>query len=97
MHAVVGRWTMDPRHVEEQDRELHDVIVPLVTARPGFVAGYWTRDLETGRAHTTIVWDSEESARDFKSMVDGRRQRAAQFGVTNDFLVITDVLAQAHP
>jgi len=51
---------------------------------------------ETGRSHTTIVWETEESARDFKEMVDESRQRAATFGVTNDFLVVTDVLAEVH-
>jgi len=96
MYAVIGRWTVDQRLREEQDRELHDVIVPTVTAHPGFVAAYWTRDPETGRGHTTIVLETEESARAFKALVEGRRQRAADAGVTNDFLVITDVLAHAH-
>ncbi len=55
-----------------------------------------SRDPETSRSHTTIVWDTAESARDFKAMVDATRQVAATFGVTNDFLVITDVLVEAH-
>lgn len=96
MYAVVGRWVVDQAHLKEQDRELHDVVVPMVKSHPGFVAGYWTRDPETGRTHTTIVLETEEAARAFKTRVEGRRQRAAQAGVTNDFLVITDVLADAH-
>ncbi len=96
MHAVIGRWTIDERLREEQDRELHDVIVPMVTAHPGFVAAYWTRDPESGRGHTTIVLDDEQSARAFKALVEARLQRAASAGVTDDFLVITDVLAHAH-
>jgi hypothetical protein len=96
MYAVVGRWTMDQVHLEEQDRELHDVIVPMVKSHPGFVAGYWTRDPETSGTHTTIVLDTEVAARAFKASVEGRRQPAAQAGMTNDFLVITDVLADAH-
>jgi hypothetical protein len=96
MYAVVGRWTMNQGLVEEQHRVLHDVIVPAARAFPGFVAGYWTRDRESGRTHTTIVLETEESAQAFKTMVEKNRQRAAGTGVTNDFLVITDVLADAH-
>jgi hypothetical protein len=96
MYAVIGRWNMDPSREADQSRELRDVIVPMVTARPGFVAGYWSRDPETGRSHTTIVWETEESARDFKELVDESRQRAATYGVTNDFLVVADVLADVH-
>ena len=96
MYAVIGRWSVDPSREDEQSRELHAVIVPMISGRPGFVAGYWSRDPETGRGHTTVVWETEESARDFKEMVDERRQLAATFGVTNDFLVVTDVLADAH-
>jgi hypothetical protein len=96
MYAVIGRWSVDPSREDEQSRELHDVIVPMISVRPGFVAGYWSRDPETGRSHTTIVWETEESAHDFKELVDRQRQLAASFGVTNDFLVVTDVLANAH-
>jgi hypothetical protein len=96
MYAVIGRWNMDPGREVDQSREVRDVIVPMVTARPGFVAGYWSRDPETGRSHTTIVWETEESAREFKELVDESRQRVATFGVTNDFLVVTDVLAEVH-
>ena len=96
MYAVIGRWTMDPSRTEEHDRELHDVIVPMVKAHPGFVAAYWARDPQTGLRHTTIVLDSAESAHAFKALVESRRQRAAAAGVTNDFLVVTDVLADAH-
>ena len=96
MYAVIGRWNMDPSREADQSRELRDVIVPLVMARPGLVAGCWSRDPETGRGHSTIVWETEESARDFKELIDESRQRAAAFGVTNDFLVVTDVLAEVH-
>jgi hypothetical protein len=95
-YAVVGRWTMDPSRADEQDRELRDVIVPLVQSYPGFVTGYWTRDPESGRTHTVIVLESRQAACDFKDMVESRQQHRAEFGVVNDFLVITDVIASAH-
>jgi hypothetical protein len=87
---------MDQTRVEEQDRELREVIVPLVKEYPGFVAGYWTRDPESGRSHSTILLEDEESARAFKATVEGRASHRAEYGVTSDFLVITDVLADAH-
>lgn len=93
MHAVIGRWATDPSRAEVLDRRLHDLVLPLIAARPGFVAGYWTRDPETGRAHTVVVWDTEAHARRFKAALDARRRCAAELGVVNDFLVVTDVLA----
>jgi hypothetical protein len=96
MYAVIGRWTVDHSRTEEQNRELHDVIVPMVRAHPGFVAGYWTRDPDSGRTHTTVVLETEASAHAFKALVEGRRQLSASAGVINDFLVITDVLAAAY-
>jgi hypothetical protein len=93
---VIGRWTSDPSREDELERRLHEVILPLVTARPGFVAGYWTRDPETGRGHTTTVWDTVENARGFKAELDGDRRRAAELGLVNDFLIVTDVLAHAR-
>jgi hypothetical protein len=96
MHAVFGRWTMDETRTEEQAQQLRDRIVPMVKAQPGFVAGYWTRDPQTGRTHTAIILDSEESADALKTLIDAGRQQAAQAGVTNDFLVITDVTAHAE-
>lgn len=95
MYAVIGRWMINPSRVEDLDRQLHDVVAPRVAACCGFVAGYWTRDPETGRAHTTVVWDSEQAARNFKELLDGQRRRAAELGVINDFLVVTEVVVYA--
>ncbi len=95
-YAVVGRWTMDPSRADDQDRELRDVIVPLVQSHPGFVKEYWTRDPESGRTHTMFLLDSRQAACEFKDMVEGRQQHRAEFGVLNDFLVVTDVIASAH-
>jgi hypothetical protein len=83
--------------LEEQLRGLHEMIVPLAKQQPGFVKGLWTRDPDTGKTHTTIVLDSEDAARQFKAMVESadRRQERARVGVTADFLVITEVLADA--
>jgi hypothetical protein len=95
MHAVVGIWTQAEDQRNEQGRGLHDEVIPIVKAHPGFVAAYWMRDPETGKGHTTIVLDSAASAEAFKALVLGRAQQAAQVGITNDLLAVTEVLAEA--
>lgn len=87
---------MDHSRVEDQERELVEVVVPMVQAHPGFVAGYWARDAESGRTYSVIVLDDERSAREFKEIVQSQRQHQAEFGVVNDFLVMADVVASAH-
>lgn len=96
MHAVVGIWTMDESRRDEQQRLLHEEIVPLVASQPGFLSGYWMHDAETGKSHTTVVFDSQESASGFKALVEGRTRRAAQAGVTSDILTTVEVVANAH-
>jgi hypothetical protein len=87
---------MDHSRAAEQDRELIDVIVPMVKTQSGFVAGYWARDPEAGRTHSVIVLDDARSAANFREMVQSRRRYEAEFGVVNDFLVVADVIASAH-
>jgi hypothetical protein len=96
MYAVVGIWTQDESQREQQDQGLHDQVIPIVQAHPGFVAGYWMRDPVSGKAYTTIVLDGEESANAFKALVTGRAQEAAQVGITNDVLAVAEVLAEAR-
>ncbi|HCT77922.1 MAG TPA: hypothetical protein DGG94_16495 [Micromonosporaceae bacterium] len=95
MHAVVGVWTVDESQLDERDRALREEVVPLTQDQPGFVCGYWMHDPETGRGHTTIIFDSRESAGRFKALVESRAQKAAQVGVTGDTLATVQVLAEA--
>lgn len=94
MHAVIGRWSTDPARSEEIERRLR-AVARRVTARAGFRAAYWTRDPETGRVHTTVVWDTEANARGFKADLERHRRPVAALGLTDDFLIVTDVLASA--
>ncbi|MPZ00467.1 MAG: hypothetical protein GEU97_21305 [Actinophytocola sp.] len=96
MFAVIGIWTMDESQREQQDAGLITEVVPQVKQHPGFVSGYWMRDPETGKAHSTIVLDSEESARSFKELVHGSRQAQARVGITNDTLALVEVTAAAQ-
>ena len=59
MHAVVVRVTVSNREGAEQ--RLRDEVVPQVSSSPGFHAGYWTRDGDSGLA--MVIFDSEENAR----------------------------------
>ena len=59
MHAVVVRVTVSNREGAEQ--RLRDEVVPQVSRSPGFQAGYWTRDGDSGLA--MVIFDSEENAR----------------------------------
>jgi hypothetical protein len=42
---------------------LHEVIIPMVKAAPGFVAGYWI-GLDESKATSTVIFESEQQARD---------------------------------
>lgn len=59
MHAVVVRVTVSNSEASEQ--RLRDEVVPRVASSPGFQAGYWTRDADSGLA--MVIFDSEENAR----------------------------------
>jgi hypothetical protein len=96
MHAVVGVWTTASDRRESQLRDLREVIVPSVAVHPGFIAGYWMYDAETGKSHSTVVLDSEESARSLKALVVANTQAQARAGITADYLAIVDVVANAH-
>jgi hypothetical protein len=95
MHAVVGIWTIDEARRDEQNRTIHEELVPLTKGQPGFVCGYWMHDPETGKAHTTIVFNSRESAGSFKALVESRSEQAAQAGVTGDIFAMVEVVADA--
>jgi heme-degrading monooxygenase HmoA len=59
MHAVVVRVTVIDR--ERAAQRLRDEVVPQVSSAPGFQAGYWTRDGDSGLS--MVIFDSEENAR----------------------------------
>ena len=59
MHAVVVRVTVTDREGAEQ--RLRDEVVPQVSSAPGFQAGYWTREGDSGLS--MVIFDTEENAR----------------------------------
>jgi hypothetical protein len=87
MHAVVVSVTVHDR--DAAISELHEQVVPAVSAAPGFVAGYWTA-LPNGTGRGTIVFDSEGEAQAAAGQVQA--QRAA---VTIDSVEVGEVVANA--
>jgi DNA anti-recombination protein RmuC len=61
MHAVLVFVTVDPT-VDPERRGLHDIVIPQVSSRPGFVAGYWTQPAP-GKGVSMTVFEDEQSAR----------------------------------
>ncbi len=62
-YAVIGVWSMDASRWEEQQRVLHERLVPMVSQIPGFVAGYWMGDRSASKTFTTIVLEDEAAGR----------------------------------
>ena len=59
MHAVVVRVAVDDPEASEQ--RLREEVVPQASRAPGFQAGYWTREGNSGLS--MAIFDSEENAR----------------------------------
>ena len=58
-NAVVVRVTVNGPG-ESSEQRVRDEVVPQVSGAPGFQAGYWTRDGDSGLA--MVIFDSEENA-----------------------------------
>lgn len=65
MHAVVVRVTIND--VEASETVLREQVVPRVSQAPGFVAGYWTRQDDSGLS--IVVFESEDDARRMSEQV----------------------------
>ena len=58
MHAVIVRVTVND--AEASETVLREQVVPRVAQAPGFVAGYWTRQDDSGLS--MVIFESEEAA-----------------------------------
>ncbi len=92
MHAVVVRVTIND--FETARPMLENEVVPRVSSAPGFVAGYWTRSQDCGNGLATIVFESEDAARQASEMI-----RAAasdpEGGVSLEDVEVREVVASA--
>ncbi|MDQ3396285.1 MAG: hypothetical protein M3511_00715 [Deinococcota bacterium] len=98
MYAAVGVWNMEAGNWEEQQRGLHEDVIPMVKKIPGFVAGYWMADETARKTYTTIVWEDEAAAQRFASFVLGemRREKQGEAGIKNESMTVVKVLAEAR-
>ncbi len=62
MHAVLMTVTIDPAGLDQAQKALHEEINPMVSAAPGFIAGYWL-DPTDGEGLSLVVFETEEQAR----------------------------------
>ncbi len=88
MHAVVVSVTVSKP--EEATTYLHDEVVPRVSKAPGFVSGYWVRLEGSGKGRATIVFESEQAARDVAGQMT-----PAPGAATLDSVEIGEVVAHA--
>jgi hypothetical protein len=77
-YAVIGVWSMDASRWEEQQRVLHEQLVPMVSQSPGFVAGYWMADRSASKTYTTIVFEEVAAAEGFQAFLSGDEARTNQ-------------------
>jgi heme-degrading monooxygenase HmoA len=87
MHAVVVNVTVSD--VETALEALRNDVVPQVSSAPGFVAGYWTRQGNSGLGMT--IWESEDAANSARDRVS----EGAPDGVTFDSVEVREVVASA--
>jgi heme-degrading monooxygenase HmoA len=87
MHAVVVNVTVND--VEPALEALRNDVVPQVSSAPGFVAGYWTRQGNTGLGMT--IWESEDAAKSASERV----REGAPAGVSFDSVEVREVVASA--
>ena len=91
MHAVLVFVTVDPT-VDPERRGLHDIVIPQVSSRPGFVAGYWTQPAP-GKGVSMTVFDDEGSARAAAEALQATGPPTT--GVTVDKVEVAEVVGHA--
>ncbi len=96
MYAVVAVFNMDRARDEEHRRAVDEQLIPITRQVPGFVSGYWMRDPASPRNHVLTLWDTEEQARAFIRVVEGRRPQGEQAGVGYESMTVVEVVAEAH-
>jgi hypothetical protein len=87
MHAVVIRVRINNR--EDAEQRLREEVVPRVSSAPGFQAGYWTGDGDSGLS--MVIFDSEENAR----AAADRAPQGIPESVTLESVEVREVVASA--
>ena len=95
MYAVAGRWRLDPSKSEQQAEALTGIVAG-VRQLPGFVRGFWSRDVADSTANLTwIVFETREQAEGFRRSVEQNMPAQQESGVARNDLVLVEVVAEA--
>jgi quinol monooxygenase YgiN len=95
VYAVAGRWTLDPSQTDRQGDALAGIVAG-VRQLPGFVRGFWSRDVTDPSANLTwIVFETREQAEEFRRAVEQNAPAQRESGVARDDLVLVEVVAEA--
>ena len=95
MYAVAGRWTSIRRRPIQQADALTGIVAG-VRQLPGFVRGFWSRDVADSSANLTwIVFDTREQAESFRRSVEQNVPAQQESGVARNDLVLVEVVAEA--
>ena len=87
MHAVIVKVTI--KELEAATTALQEEVVPRASQAPGFVAGYWTREGDSGLS--MVVFESEDTARAASEQIPSGMPEA----VTLDGIEVREVVANA--
>jgi hypothetical protein len=95
MFAVVGTWTLDISLMEEQQRALPQ-LVEGIKQNPGFVRGFWAKDLDDSSQNVTfVVFETLDQARAFREAVIQNAPAQTAVRVGRGGLRIVEIQADA--
>ena len=89
MHAIAVRVSISD--LESARKALTEVVVPLVSQAPGFVAGYWTWSDDQSNGQSMLVFESKDAAQ----AVADRIGSSVPEGVTLESAEVREVVASA--
>jgi hypothetical protein len=81
MYARIIRAQVPPEHFAQVLAATKAGNVPMVTQLPGFKAGYWSGDKQTGKLTTFVVFENEEGIRAAEAGLAQMRPVREQFGI----------------
>jgi hypothetical protein len=95
-HALVAVYDHPRETWSQQQRFLHERIIPMVKSHPGFVSGNWSYEKNESKSYTYIVFASEADARKMETFMRDEAARPNPFGVALGSITVVDVIAEAR-
>ena len=95
MFAVAGRWRFDASASAEQGEALPGIVAG-VRQLPGFVRGFWSRDVaDPSVGLTYVVFETRAEAEEFRRAVEQNSGGQRASGVTRGQLTLLEIQAEA--